>query len=302
MPHTLSLRIGTRSSLLALAQAETVRARLRTLYPTMDATLVPMSTTGDVRTDVSLAEIGGKGLFTRELEESLRSGRIDMAVHSLKDMETHLAPGMTIAAVLEREDPRDALIARDGLTFAQLPSGASVATSAMRRAAILRRLRPDLRVLPMRGNITTRLQKLDAGEADALILALAGLRRIKRENRATEILPEADFIPAAGQGMIAVECLEDNAHVRALLQPLIHAPSWIEARAERSLLATLDGSCRTPIGSFACFKQGRLHLRGMLADPEGAFFLTASGEGEAEGAEALGIEVGKKLLIMREDG
>ena len=257
MQSSPSIRIGTRQSKLALAQAEIVKQKLLKAFPEIVIELVPILTSGDRNTDKSLADIGGKGLFTKELEEGLLSCQLDMAVHSLKDMETRLRQGLVIACVLERDDPRDALISADGKTLAQLPAGTVIGTSSVRRTAQLNILRKGFTIVPFRGNVTTRIAKLRNGEADATLLALAGLKRIQLEHEVTEILDITHFIPAAGQGTIALECRENNETLRTMLTSIHHAQSMIATLAERSLLAGLDGSCRTPIGGYARMEAGK---------------------------------------------
>jgi hydroxymethylbilane synthase len=244
-----SLRIGTRSSELAIHQARLVQSALDARG--VQTQLVTYETTGDKRLDTPLAQIGGKGLFTKELEDDLRDGLIDCCVHSLKDMPTDQPFGLEIAAELPREDPRDAFVVRAGgaaRTLADLPAGARVGTSSLRRRAQLRALRPDLEVAELRGNVPTRLRKLDAGEVDAAILAAAGLLRLGRLDRITAYLEPPDWLPAAGQGVIAVQIRGADAEVRALIEPLHDAETMVATRAERSFLAACDGGCQVPIG------------------------------------------------------
>jgi len=290
------IRIGTRTSKLALTQAEMLRGALADAFAALAFELVPMLTTGDKNADRPLAEIGGKGLFTKELEEGLLSGRIHIAAHSLKDMETRLPEGLLIGAVLPRGDPRDALVAREGGTLATLVPGARVGTSSPRRAAQVMMARPDLRIVPFRGNVPTRIGKLKAGEVDATLLALAGLRRIGMENEAAEILDTERFIPAAGQGVIAVECRQDSEPLRRMLLAIQHAPTHCAMLAERSVLAALGGSCRTPVGAYAHIENGRLHLNAMIARPDGSAHLRVAREGDAKDAEMLGADAGAELL------
>lgn len=267
-----TIRIGTRGSKLALAQAHKVWTLLSSATG-MDESLleiVPISTTGDNITDRPLADIGGKGLFCKELEEALRDERIDLAVHSMKDMETHLPDGMTIAAVLEREDPRDAFLSADYETLELLPEGASIGTSSVRRRFELLRIRPDLKILPLRGNVTTRIQKLQSGEVDAIILAAAGLNRLGLQPHIREYLPLEQFVPSAAQGAVAIEIQEDNETLHHLLKPLNHTPTFVATQIERLLLAALDGDCRTPIGAHVQLaNNGQTYtLHAMLADLE----------------------------------
>ncbi len=290
------IKIATRKSKLALVQAELVKNRLMAVFPAIAVEIIPMSTTGDENTDRSLSEIGGKGLFTKELEEELLSGTFDIAVHSLKDMETKLPQGLVISSVLEREDPRDALIASEGKTIATLEKGARVGTSSMRRSAQLKIIRPDLEIMPFRGNVTTRIEKLKKGEVVATLLAVAGLKRLGMENEATEILDTENFIPAVGQGIIAIECREDNYDLRAMLAGINHAPTLYASIAERSMLARLDGSCRTPIAGYARFEDGKLRLDAMVANLDGTRHVKATKTGDAEKAQAMGEELAEELL------
>src|SRR5947207_11576869 len=244
------LRIGTRGSPMALYQANLVRDRLVAAHPTLAEAgaleIVPIRTTGDREQRRLLAEIGGKGLFTKEIEEALLDRRVDLAVHSLKDMETHLPAGLEIGCILPRDDPRDALVSRNGAPLAQLAQGARVGTASLRRTAQLLRSRPDLAIVPIRGNVDTRLDKLAAGEVDVLVLALCGLERLGKAAAATEILSPEQMLPAVGQGALAIECRAADAGLRQLLAPLNDAASAACVTAERAMRAALDGSCRTP--------------------------------------------------------
>jgi hydroxymethylbilane synthase len=281
------LRIGTRGSALALHQAGLVRDRLRAAHPELAAEnaveLVPIRTTGDRVQTRLLAEIGGKGLFTKEIEQQLLGRHIDLAVHSLKDME--------IGCVLPRDDPRDALVSRDRVPLADLPAGARIGTASLRRTAQLLRLRPDLGVAPIRGNVDTRLNKLAAGEVDALVLALCGLQRLGRAEVATEILSPEKMLPAVGQGALAVECRADDGEVKRLLAPLNDAASAACVAAERAMLAALDGSCRTPIAGLATINGGRLTLQAVLLSGDGK----AERRGRSDGAIGDAVEIGAEL-------
>jgi hydroxymethylbilane synthase len=297
-------RIGTRGSPMALYQAELVRDRLCAAHPELAAAgaleLVPIRTTGDRVQTRLLAEIGGKGLFTKEIEEALLDERIDMAVHSLKDMETVLPAGLAIGVVLKRDDPRDVLVGRTvltpgGLTLAGLPEGARVGTASLRRRAQLLRLRPDLGVVPIRGNVNTRLAKLEAGEVDALVLALCGLERLGKEGAIGEILGVDVMLPAVAQGALAVECRALDDRVRALLAPLHDAPSAACVLAERSMLAALDGSCRTPIAGLARIDGERLSLDALLLSPDGTAERRGSLAGPADEAASIGTALGEQL-------
>ena len=293
------LRIGTRGSAMALFQANLVRDRLAAAHPELAAPgmieLDVIRTTGDRVQNRLLAEIGGKGLFTKEIEEALLERRIDLAVHSLKDMETALPPGLTIACVPPRDDPRDALVSRDGVGLDALPHGATIGTASLRRTAQLLRHRGDLAIVPIRGNVDTRLNKLAAGEVDALLVALSGLQRLGKEAAISEIIPVDVMLPAVGQGALAIEARADDAEVRHWLTPLHDSVSAVCVTAERAMLAALDGSCRTPIAGFAELTGGRLRLRAMLLSPDGSAESRAEGSGEASDPEALGRDIGAQL-------
>ncbi|HEY6995584.1 MAG TPA: hydroxymethylbilane synthase [Xanthobacteraceae bacterium] len=291
------LRIGTRGSPLALAQARELRARIAAVHGlAQDAVaLEPIRTTGDMIRDRPLAEAGGKGLFTKEIEEALLAGRIDLAVHSAKDMPTVLPAGLVIAAVLPREDARDVFISRKAASLRELLPGARLGTASLRRQALARRLRPDLAVTSLRGNVETRLRKLDAGEVDATLLALAGLKRLGLAAAATAVLPVEEFLPAVGQGVIAVEARGDDRRTLALLAAIDHADTATALAAERAFLAVLDGSCRTPIAGHAVVRAGRLDFRGLIAKPDGSAVLETAREGAAGDAACLGADAGGEL-------
>jgi hydroxymethylbilane synthase len=260
------LVIATRESRLALWQAHHVRDRLRELYPSCDVVLLGMTTTGDQILDRSLNEIGGKGLFTKELEVALLDGRADLAVHSLKDVPMSLPPEFELAAVMRREDPRDAFVSVRFAGLDALPHGARVGTSSLRRAAQLSECRPDLRILPLRGNLDTRLGKLDRGEYDAIVLAAAGLKRLGLADRIREILPPTASLPAPGQGALGIEILAGRDRLRAWLAPLVDRRTWLEVTAERSVSRALGGSCRIPLAAYALVQpDGRMRLDALLA-------------------------------------
>jgi hydroxymethylbilane synthase len=284
---------------MALYQAELVRFRLRAVHPELAADgaldLVPIRTTGDRVQTRLLAEIGGKGLFTKEIEEALLDGRIDLAVHSLKDMETVLPAGLAIGVVLKRDDPRDVLVGRTALTLAGLPQGARIGTASLRRRAQLLRMRPDLAIVPIRGNVNTRLAKLDAGEVDALVLALCGLERLGKEGMIGEILDVDVMLPAVAQGALAVECRALDDKVRELLAPLHDPPSAACVIAERSMLAALDGSCRTPIAGLATIDGDRLSLVALLLSPDGTAERRGRLAGPVTDAAAIGTALGEQL-------
>jgi hydroxymethylbilane synthase len=293
------LRIGTRGSPMALRQTALVRDRLVEARPDLAAPgaieIVTIRTTGDRVQDRLLAEIGGKGLFAKEIEEALISGRIDLAVHSLKDLETWLPQGLAIACVLPRDDPRDVLISVQQMTLASLPQGSRVGTASLRRQAQLLRRRPDLEIVPIRGNVNTRMRKLEAGGVDALVLALCGLERLGAVELATEILARDVMLPAVGQGALAIECRVGEEEIARLVEPLHDPVSAACVGAERAMLAALDGSCRTPIAGLAELARGRLVIEGLLLEPDGSGEIRGRREGEIGDGEALGLALGKEL-------
>lgn len=293
MPAPL-FRIGTRGSPLALWQAETVRdGLLKALGAGPDAVeIVVIKTTGDAIQDRPLSEAGGKGLFVKEIDEALLDGRVDLAVHSAKDLPTDLADGTALAATLPRADVRDALIGGTAKTLKDLPHGAVVGTASLRRGALARRARPDLKIVPFRGNVQTRLDKLGRGEVDATLLALAGLTRLGLQAHATEILPEDAFPPALGQGAVAVTARGGDARVFEALRPLDCAGTAASLLCERAFLKVLDGSCRTPIAGLARVTDGRLAFRGLVLSVDGVTTIEGEVSGAAADAEALGAEAG----------
>jgi hydroxymethylbilane synthase len=252
-------------------------------------------TSGDVIQDRPLSEVGGKGLFTKEIEEALLRHEADLAVHSAKDMQTQLPPGLIIAACLPREDPRDVLVSRGGLRIADLARGARIGTSSLRRAALMRRLRPDIKIVPLRGNVETRLRKLDEGVADATLLALAGLRRLGLNSVASAVLDPSEFVPAVGQGVVAIETRADDARARELLAKINDADAATALTAERAFLTELDGSCKTPIAGHARLIDGELHFHGLIVKPDGSFAYEAFRGGPAQDAQALGADAGHEL-------
>lgn len=291
------LRLGTRGSPLALAQARMVRQALAAAHgfdPDQIAIEV-IRTSGDRIQDRPLADVGGKGLFTKEIEEALAADTIDLAVHSSKDMPTMLPPGLVLSAFMEREDPRDVFISRKAKTIADLPRGATVGTASLRRQAMVKRKRPDLTIVPLRGNVETRLRKLDEGVAAATLLALAGLKRLGLADAATAVLDVNEFLPAVGQGAIGIETRADDGRTRELLAAINHADTFSALGAERAFLAVLDGSCRTPIGGHATISGGRLRFRGMVVKPDGSEAFEASREGNVRDAEELGADAGAEL-------
>ena len=293
------LRIGTRGSPMALRQTALVRDRLVAAHPGLRnpgaVEVVTIRTTGDRVQDRLLAEIGGKGLFAKEIEEALLARRIDLAVHSLKDLETWLPDGLAIGCVLPRDDPHDAFVSLTGESFAALPEGAKVGTASLRRQAQLLRHRPDLAVVPIRGNVNTRIRKLDAGEVDALVLAACGLIRLDLSWRAAQILPYEIMLPAVGQGALAIECRSDDKTARQLIDPLNDPLAAACIGAERAMLAALDGSCRTPIAGLAEVSEERLTIRGLLLSSDGSSAISGQRAGNIREAEALGSALGRQL-------
>nr|WP_298686765.1 hydroxymethylbilane synthase [uncultured Dongia sp.] len=297
------VRIGTRGSPLALAQAEMVKAALAAAHAPLAQhgaiEIVIIKTTGDQIQDRALSEIGGKGLFTKEIEEALLADAIDLAVHSMKDVPTRLPDGLEICCLLEREDPRDVLISRSGNSIATLPQGAVIGSASLRRQAQLLALRPDLKVVTLRGNVGTRLAKLAKGDADATLLALAGLKRLGKADVATAILDMTEMLPAVAQGAIGIEIRAADRRMRDLLQPLHHRATEIAVTAERACLAELEGSCRTPIAAYAeIAADGQLHLRALIAKPDGSAVHRDARQGPVADAERLGRDSGRYLKSL----
>lgn len=290
------LRIGTRGSALARKQTALAVARLRTAVPDLpEPEIVEITTTGDAVTDRPLADIGGKGLFAKEIETALLDSAIDLAVHSLKDLETVLPEGLEIAALLPRDDPRDALVSPLARSIEDLPPGATVATSSVRRTAVLKSLRPDLLIEPIRGNVNTRLRKLANREADALILAMAGLRRLGIDNADISPIHVATMLPSACQGVVALQCRGADNELQALLSGARDPDTHVTSMAERALLAALDGSCRTPIGALAQFEDGNIWLRAEVALLDGSQIWRAEARGSPAEGVRLGAELGAEL-------
>ena len=289
----MRVRIGTRKSKLALWQANFIGKLLEERWG-VEVELVKITTTGDRILDAPLAKIGGKGLFVKEIEQALLEGRIDLAVHSLKDVPMVIPEGLTLSAITKREDPHDVLISRNGKKLRELPEGAKVGTSSLRRQVQIRRVRPDLRVEVLRGNVDTRMRKLREGLYDAVILALAGVRRMGYEGEVTEIL--RNFIPAVGQGSLAIETREDDEKIRELVEPLDHRESRFSAECERAFLGKLEGGCQVPIGAYAEVKGERIVLRGFVSDLEGRKFIEGSEEGRVQEAAEVGERLAEELL------
>lgn len=290
------IRIATRKSALALWQAEYVKAQLEASHAGIQVELVPMSTQGDKILDTPLAKIGGKGLFIKELEVAMQEGLADIAVHSMKDVPVEFPSGFGLHAICPRENPFDAFVSNYYTQISELPLNAVVGTSSLRRQCQLRKLRPDLVIKDLRGNVNTRLAKLDAGEYDAIILASAGLIRLQMEPRIKQQIPAEISLPAVGQGAVGIECRNDDAELIALLAPLNHAPTATRVMAERAMNAALNGGCQVPIGSFAQLQQNTLTLRGLVGSPDGTTMLYASASGPLTDAVNLGQQVADDLL------
>lgn len=293
-----TLRIGTRGSKLALAQAHEVKARLLAAHSHLgdaDIEIIVLSTKGDRILDRPLSEIGGKGLFTEEIEAGLLDNSLDIAVHSLKDMPTELPEGLMLAAMLEREDPRDAFISPNAPSLRDLAPGAVVGSASLRRQAQILHMRPDLKVVTYRGNVQTRLKKLEEGVVSATLLAVAGLKRLGLEEVVTAVISTDDILPAVAQGAITIEARADDARVAALLLPLNHRQTQICVDAERALLRVLDGSCRTPIAGLATLQGDQLTLRARLISPDGAKLYETTRKGAASDAARMGRDAGAQL-------
>jgi hydroxymethylbilane synthase len=289
-----SLRIGTRGSQLALAQANWVRQAIERLHPQLACELVTIKTSGDRFTDRPLRSIGGKGLFIKEIEEALIAGEIDCAVHSMKDLPGDLASGLVLAAVPQREDARDLFIARDGRSLSEQPSGATVGTSSLRRTAFVRRLRPDLELIELRGNVDSRLRKLDAGEVDAILLAAAGLHRLSLTRAAAQALDPLEFVPAIGQGALAIESLPGE--MEQLLMPLSHEATRTATTAERSFLRRVGGSCVTPLGAYGTVEGEILDVHAAIATPDGSRIVRGHRRGASSAAAPIGESLADELL------
>ena len=290
------LKIATRQSPLALWQAEHIRARLEALHADLKVELVTFVTQGDKILDTPLAKIGGKGLFVKELEEALLDGRADLAVHSMKDVPMALPEGLTLAVICEREDPLDAFVSNTYNSFAELPHGAKVGTSSLRRKCQILKQRPDLEIIDLRGNVGTRLSKLDAGLYDAIILASAGLKRLGLADRIRHTLQIEISLPAVGQGALGLECRAADQAVLDLILPLLHDETDICVRAERAFNAYLEGGCQVPIAGYASLSQGQLHIEGRVGSVDGATLLKVALKGTPEQAEQLGETLAQKLL------
>jgi hydroxymethylbilane synthase len=292
------IRIATRKSALALWQAEYVKARLEQAHPGLSVVLVPMVSRGDRLLDSPLSKIGGKGLFVKELETALLENQADIAVHSMKDVPMDFPEGLGLFCICEREDPRDAFVSNTYTSLEQLPPGSIVGTSSLRRQAQLLARRPDLKIHFLRGNVNTRLAKLDAGEYDAIILAAAGLIRLGFEDRITSAISIDDSLPAGGQGAVGIECRSGDADIHELLKPLHHQETALRVRAERAMNKHLNGGCQVPIACYAILQGEQIWLRGLVGDPAGSLLLNADAYGPQTEPEALGVQVAEALLAQ----
>ena len=290
------LKIATRQSPLALWQAEHIRARLEALHADLKVELVTFVTQGDKILDTPLAKIGGKGLFVKELEAALLDGRADLAVHSMKDVPMALPEGLSLAVICEREDPLDAFVSNTYNSFDELPQGAKVGTSSLRRKTQILKQRPDLNVIDLRGNVGTRLSKLDSGLYDAIILASAGLKRLGLAERIRHTLQPEISLPAVGQGALGLECRATDQGVLDLILPLLHAETDVCVRAERAFNAYLEGGCQVPIAGYATLNQGQIHIEGRVGSVDGVTLLKVQLSGAPEQAEQLGVSLAQKLL------
>ncbi|MBI1912060.1 MAG: hydroxymethylbilane synthase [Deltaproteobacteria bacterium] len=288
--------IGTRGSMLALWQANWVKSELEKRYPDIEVSLEKIKTTGDKILDVPLAKVGGKGLFVKEIEEALLEGRVHLAVHSMKDVPTFFPEGLHLRCITEREDPRDAVFSRNNVKLLDLPKGARIGTSSLRRQAQLLHARPDFEILQLRGNLDTRMKKLDDGEYDAIILAGAGVNRLGWSARITELLPVELSLPAIGQGALGIETPTNDEFINNLVAFFDHPPTSYAVRAERALLKRLEGGCQVPIAAYGQLSGDTLTLRGLVASPNGKTFVRDSISGHKDTAEAMGAELGERLL------
>ena len=295
------LRIATRESRLALWQANWVREKILAEFPELDVQLVPMTTEGDQRLDRSLADIGGKGLFIKELEQALLDHRADLAVHSMKDLTTEFPPFLELSVITERDDPNDALVSNKFSNLNQLPDGAVIGTSSLRRKSQLRHFYPNLKIKNLRGNLDTRLRKLDDGEYDAIILAVAGLKRLGLKERIAQVIPHSVMLPAIAQGAIGIETRSGDQDTLQWIKQLRHTKTEKELICERTVLSGLSGNCHVPISGFCVEKKGELHLEARIGDPDGTELLVARGTGLLEEPEKLGKEVTNQLITKGAD-
>jgi hydroxymethylbilane synthase len=295
------IKIGTRGSALALWQAEWVKSELEKRYQGMTVTLTKIKTTGDKILDVPLAKVGGKGLFVKEIEEAMLANEIDIAVHSMKDVPTFFPDGLHLSCITKREDPRDALLTRNGVTFKELPKGANVGTSSLRRQAQLMNIRPDFVIHQLRGNVDTRLRKLKEGQFDAIILAAAGIKRLGLAENVTEYIDPEISLPAIGQGALGIECRVDDRELNVLIAFFNHDDSRTCVTGERALLRRLEGGCQVPIACYGRMKDGKLHLTGLVGSVDGKRIIKDTIEGAPDTAEKLGVTLAEKLLVQGAD-
>lgn len=293
-----TLKIGTRGSKLALWQANWVKSALNTRHPSLSVDLVIIKTKGDKILDVPLAKVGGKGLFVKEIEEALLNGRIDLAVHSMKDMPSEIPKGLCIGAIPERENPQDVLISKKGLLLSQLEPGARIGTSSLRRAAQLLRARPDLRVFPLRGNLDTRLKKLETENLDAIVLAAAGVKRLGLENRITEFLDENIMLPAVGQGALCIEIRQNDPEVAPMVAKLEHRQTRTIIMGERAFLNRLEGGCQVPIAAHGKIDNTRFTLCGLVATVDGKTLIKETFSGPEGSSETIGVELADHLVSL----
>lgn len=293
-----TLRIATRKSALAIWQAEHVANRLQTIHPNLEVELVGMMTRGDIILDTPLAKVGGKGLFVKELETGMLEGTADIAVHSMKDVPMAFPEGLHLPVIMAREDPTDAFVSNHFASIDELPQGARVGTCSLRRQTQIREYRPDLRILDLRGNVNTRLGKLDNDEYDAIILASAGLIRLGFEDRMRQRISVEQSLPAIGQGAVGIECREDDERINQLLAPLTHAETAIRVKAERALNNRLNGGCQVPVAGYSILQGDQIWLRGLLGYPDGSVIYRAEKTGRIEDAEAIGVAVAESLLAQ----
>ncbi len=298
---TQRVRIATRKSALALWQAEFVKAELERFHPHVEVELVTMTTKGDIILDTPLAKVGGKGLFVKELEQAMLEGRADIAVHSMKDVPVDFPEGLELHTICEREDPRDAFVSNHYSDIDSLPAGAVVGTSSLRRQCQLKARRPDLDIRDLRGNVNTRLAKLDEGQYDAIILAAAGLIRLEMSERIRSFISAEESLPANGQGAVGIECRSDDEVIKALLAPLEHAETRIRVDAERAMNRRLQGGCQVPIGAYAVVENEQVHLRGLVGSLDGQQILRAQSSAPIAQAKQLGVALAEDLLSQGAD-
>ncbi|WP_172565089.1 hydroxymethylbilane synthase [Vibrio navarrensis] len=301
MTHSTPIRIATRKSPLALWQAYYVKEALQQAHPGLEVELVTMVTKGDVILDTPLAKVGGKGLFVKELEVAMLEGRADLAVHSMKDVPVDFPPGLGLVTICEREDPRDAFVSNHYENIEQLPQGAVVGTCSLRRQCQLKAHRPDLVIKELRGNVGTRLSKLDAGEYDAIILAAAGLKRLELQERIRSFIEPEQSLPAVGQGAVGIECRTDDERMLELLAPLNHVETADRVKCERAMNLTLQGGCQVPIGSYALLEGDQIWLRALVGEPDGSHIVRGEIRGPRTDAEALGVQLAQQLLSQGAD-